>query len=171
MPPGIYNHKSVDLSQMRFGRLVAQWPAAKVKHRQTAWLCLCDCGKFTAAVRSDGLIKGKIRSCGCLRRELFLSNPPRLRHGAIHTPEYRVYAGAKSRCRNPNVKRFKDWGGRGIQFKFSSFEEFLACVGKRPAGTSIDRIDNDGHYEPGNVRWANSLEQRHNRRDTKREIE
>jgi hypothetical protein len=73
----------------------------------------------------------------------------------------------KNRCENPNVRQYKDYGGRGIRVCDrwrSSFENFLADVGERPAGLSLDRIDNDGDYEPGNVKWSTRSEQMHNRR-------
>ena len=80
-------------------------------------------------------------------------------------PEVVAYANAKQRCTNPNKWNYKNYGGRGIQFKFNSFEEFEAELGPRPSGKSLDRYpDNDGHYEPGNVRWATPKEQRSNQR-------
>jgi hypothetical protein len=80
------------------------------------------------------------------------------------TSEYRAYQGAKDRCTNPNSKKWKDYGGRGILFLFDSFEQFLAELGPKPLGRSLDRINTDGHYTPGNVRWATPYEQTHNRR-------
>ncbi len=81
------------------------------------------------------------------------------------SPEYRCFSNAKDRCTNPNNNRFQHYGGRGIKFLFSSFEEFYNSVGKRPsAGFSLDRIDNEGDYEFGNVRWSTSSEQHKNQR-------
>jgi hypothetical protein len=80
------------------------------------------------------------------------------------TPEYRAYIDAKSRCTNPNAVRYYTHGGRGIKFLFTSFDEFITALGPRPEGMTLDRIDNDGHYEPSNVRWATPSQQMSNRR-------
>lgn len=83
-----------------------------------------------------------------------------------HTPEYQAYMHAKHRCTNQHHPRFKYWGGRGILFKFASFAEFYQEIGPRPAGMRLDRIENDGHYESGNVRWATALESNRNKRQS-----
>jgi hypothetical protein len=88
-------------------------------------------------------------------------------HGANNTPEWRAYHDAKARCNNPRHKRFTDYGGRGIRFLFTSFDQFIANLGLRPEGLTLDRINNDGHYEPGNVRWATDEQQIKNRRTRK----
>ena len=80
------------------------------------------------------------------------------------TVERRCYTKAKERCENPNHIGWKYYGGRGIEFRFNSFAQFLACLGPRPDGCVIDRINNDGHYEPGNVRWADTRTSALNRR-------
>ena len=88
--------------------------------------------------------------------------------GHIHPVEWRAYYGARARCLNKNVPRYSDYGGRGIKFLFKSFEQFFAELGPRPArGYTVDREDNDGHYEPGNVRWATYSEQNKNQRPRK----
>ena len=91
-----------------------------------------------------------------------------LRHGhaRLHalSPEYTAYYGAKRRCTSPKSKSWKDYGGRGIKFLFESFEQFFAELGPRPEGKSLDRIKNNGNYEPGNVRWATKDEQNENKR-------
>lgn len=77
------------------------------------------------------------------------------KHGMTRTKEYRAYINAKGRCLNPNNTAFRLYGGRGIEFRFSSFEEWLAATGLAPTPHHwIDRIDNDGHYEAGNLRWV-----------------
>jgi len=82
-----------------------------------------------------------------------------------NTPEYIAYADAKGRCTNPKHQAWENYGARGIEFRFRSFAEFILEVGGRPSSKhSIDRINNDGHYEPGNVRWATASEQQFNRR-------
>jgi hypothetical protein len=86
------------------------------------------------------------------------------------TPEYRAYTDAKSRCNNPNSQRWYTHGGRGIKFLFKNFDEFFAAVGARPDGMTLDRIDNDGHYEAGNVRWATPSQQVSNRRKYKKKF-
>ena len=81
------------------------------------------------------------------------------------TPEYRAYIDAKSRCTNQNSQRWYTHGGRGIKFLFSNFGEFFEAVGPRPDGMTLDRIDNDGHYKAGNIRWATPSQQCSNRRN------
>lgn len=82
-----------------------------------------------------------------------------------HSPEYAAYNSAKARCTNSNHPNYKHYGQRGIRFLFSSFEEFIDEIGLRPSSLhSLDRENNDGHYEPGNVRWATPSEQANNRR-------
>ncbi len=124
--------------------------------------CLCDCGT-SIIVRSNNLKAGKNTSCGCYRREC--SSARHLRHGQSQSRTYCSYRSAKARCNNPRNIDYKLYGGRGIQFKFDSFEDFYAEVGERPEGMTIDRRDNNGHYEKGNVKWSTPLQQTHNRRN------
>ena len=87
------------------------------------------------------------------------------KHGMSYSPEYHVYAVAKDRCTNPNSQRWYTHGGRGIEFRFTNFGEFYAELGPRPSTDySLDRIDNNGHYEKGNVKWATRSEQQKNKR-------
>lgn len=143
----------------RYGRLTALYLTAE--RSPSAWACQCDCGVIRT-VRLCNLRSGNTRSCGCLDREMAAA---RLRkHGRTGTREWRSFQGAKHRCTNPRSHKWRHYGGRGIEFRFGSFDAFLAHIGPRPEGTSLDRIDVDGHYEPGNVRWATDLEQQRNRR-------
>lgn len=144
----------IDLSGQRFGELEVLVRAASRKGG-TYWLCRCDCG-VEKEIWAGNLRSGSRKSCGCSRTK----------HGMWTTPEYRAWQSMLNRCRNPNnQKQWKNYGGRGIEVKFTSFEEFFAEVGKRPSPKhSIDRINNDGHYEPGNVRWATKKQQTQNRR-------
>jgi hypothetical protein len=82
------------------------------------------------------------------------------RKGERRTPEYSAYDHARSRCTNPNVEGYANYGGRGIEFKFRSFQEFIGHIGPKPSPKlTLDRINNDGHYEIGNVKWSTRREQ------------
>jgi len=86
--------------------------------------------------------------------------------GGTHGPLKKVYAifrNAKDRCQNPHAKSYSYYGGRGVEFRFENFAQFYKEVGPRPEGHSLDRIDNNGHYEPGNVRWASAKVQANNK--------
>ena len=160
------NKQKVSYIGQRFNR----WVVLNQLDDSRLWLCKCDCG--TEAVKDIyTLKKGTSQSCGCLRREVIIrrnkeNNPRIIKHGMSGTPEWSAYKDARNRCNSPKNKRYKDYGGRGIKFLFTSFEQFFAELGPRPQGLSLDKINNDGNYEPGNVRWATSKEQGLNRRQT-----
>ena len=126
------------------------------------WLCRCHCG-VTQYISAGDLRSGHSKSCGCERGNLV--SKAKWVFGAATNVEYRAFNHAKTRCTNPKVIGFSRYGGRGIEFRFKTFQEFLQEVGNKPSPQhSIDRIDNNGHYEKGNVRWATKKEQARNTR-------
>jgi hypothetical protein len=158
-----------DITGQRFGRLTVVSYQGKSKKRISLWLCDCDCG-CTRIVLSSNLRNGHTKSCGCLQREVTSKLKSATKHGMKGTPEYAAYHNAKRRCNSPASTDYKYWGGRGIEFKFNSFEEFLVKLGTKPSPKhSIDRKDNNGHYEPDNVKWATASQQMKNRRPFKRQ--
>lgn len=124
------------------------------------WSCRCDCGNEVCVDRGN-LNRGHTESCGCIG-----TRPGE--HGLSRSPEYRVWQGIKSRCFNPNNKAFVNYGGRGIgmyQEWIDSFQKFFGHVGCKPSAKhTLGRINNDGNYEPGNVRWETWEQQLNNTR-------
>ncbi len=163
---GLLHWRTKDIRGKRFGRLIVSEYAGR-RSRRILWHCLCDCGQMTI-VQGGNLHTGHTTSCGCFARDQ--QRLTKLKHGMYGTPEYRSWSGAKERCSNPNDSRFERYGGRGIkmcQRWRDSFAVFFADMGKRPAKHSLDRIDNDGNYEPDNCRWATNTEQSRNRKQNK----
>lgn len=153
-----------DLTNRRFGMLVVVRIAYR-RNRIIHWECKCDCGKMSTP-SGRNLVRGLTKSCGCNKY-----GHNNLRHGLSNTAEYRAWKSMKGRCCNPLDKRYHRYGGRGICLApewLDDFEAFLSDVGPRPSPKhSIDRIDNDGHYEPGNVKWSTPVEQNRNRSTNK----
>lgn len=158
-----YDHGRFNLVGKQFGRLKVLRYSHTSRTREAFWLVLCGyCGK-KKAVRGSSLRKGSTKSCGC-QRILSLKKPGR------RTSTYRSWCAMRTRCTNPNQLGWKNYGGRGIKVckrwsGKSGFDNFIADMGPRPVGTTLDRYPNgDGNYEPGNCRWATNSQQANNRR-------
>lgn len=157
----------IDMTGRVYGRLTVIC-RAETSDRYIQWTCHCECGN-TVNVRGANLRSGNSESCGCLGSEK--REARKVKHGLTETPEYRIWRAMKTRCTNPNSKDYINYGARGIrvcQEWMDSFDAFYRHIGPRPEGMTIDRIDNDGNYEPGNVRWADRSTQNRNKRTGRR---
>ena len=159
----------------RFTRLLVLGHQFRLRYDQlnkTEWWCVvrCDCGAVFA-LRVYALKTKNTLSCGCLNLDLSRTRKNRLTHGETATPLHRLWAGIKMRCRNPKRACYHNYGGRGIDVcdewfdSYEVFREYALSVGYKE-GLEIDRIDNNGDYEPGNIRFVERLCNVRNRRMT-----
>lgn len=159
--------KKINLIGQTFGKLKVIAPAEKNRHGQVQWLCLCECGNNTT-VSTASLRTAHTKSCGCYKFECAR------KHGKANKRDrlYNIWCKMNFRCSNPNKKRFKDYGGRGIsvcpewKHDFNAFQAWAMSHGYSP-NLTLDRINNNGNYEPSNCRWATVKEQNWNKRNIK----
>lgn len=140
---------------LRVGKVVVE-AFSHCAGRTSHWICRCDCGNQVVMRRGNLMRNRATTSCGCSR----------FSHRMCGTPTYRTWSNMIERCSNPANKRYADYHGRGITIceSWMTFSNFLADMGEKPDGTSLDRIDNDAGYFKANCRWATAIEQMNNTR-------
>lgn len=153
--------KKLNLIGQKFGRLTVISKVKNLKNKsRVKWLCSCSCGE-TPTIAACELRNGDTKSCGCLKKEkLYI-------HGASGTPEHQTWLSMRGRCTDHTFKNYPHYGGRGIKVCerwLNSFPSFLEDIGLRPSKNhSLNRVDNNGNYEPGNCQWATNTEQQRNK--------
>jgi len=155
----------------KYTRLLVIEQVGNDKYGHALWKCECDCGN-SVVVQGKNLRTSNTRSCGCLQIDMAKKNR---KHGAVGTKTYRCWCAMKTRCTNPKEKDYERYGARGITICdrwLNSFENFLQDMGYCPNNAlTIERINNNGNYEPSNCKWGTVTEQARNRTTTKLTME
>lgn len=161
-----YRQQRADMTGECYGRLTVLSQAGRL-HGRPAWLTQCQCGNQKVATRDD-LRRGAVTSCGCFRTEKRRALAAALNksHGLYGTEMHRIWRSMLARCQSKTHIGYRYYGGRGVKVceRWMDLNNFIADMGQRPTGASLDRIDPDGDYEPGNCRWATVAEQNRNKR-------
>lgn len=155
----------LDITGHLFGRLTATH-FCRVEKEKSVWSFLCACGTEIEA-RVNDVRSGNTKSCGCLNKERVLAAVTA--HASSYTSTYNIWRQMRQRCSNKKHKSYAYYGGRGISVctRWDSFNNFFADMGERPAGLTLERIDNSRGYGPDNCKWASWLEQAQNKREMK----
>lgn len=168
-----YPYMRIDLTGKQFGHLTVLYRDGVIYGRKPAWVCRCDCpDKTIRRIASRDLRTGKTTSCGCVLRswQKHYGDSNRT-HGMTNTSEYKIWKSMRQRCYKESAKNYKNYGGRGIKVCerwMKSFDNFIEDMGRRPSPKhSIERVNNDGNYEPDNCIWIPIGDQNKNKRKRK----